>query len=260
MTTPAPAALTARELTWTVNGTGIVHGVSLHVRTGETVGIVGPNGSGKTSLLRMLAGHTRPTSGEVLLGTDRLSGLRRRSTARRLAFVEQISHTDLDLTVRDVIALGRLPHHRSWTSLRRIATVDEKIIVDAATMTGVTGKLDRSWWNLSGGERQRTQIARAFAQQTPLILLDEPTNHLDISHQLEILRLIRDSGTAAVAVLHDLNLAAMFCDRILVMDGGGLVAEGTPEEVFDAKLLRSVFAVNGVVEMYEEKVSVRYLS
>lgn len=232
--------LKAEGLHWSAGGNHIVNDVSLSVAAGETLGIVGPNGSGKTSLLRLLAGLTKPDRGSVFITGSDASSMNRKQMALRMAYVEQLGHTELELKVRDVIALGRVPHQKSWMAP---GSASSEVIERAAESTGVTHLLNRSWSKLSGGERQRTHIARALAQQTPLILLDEPTNHLDISHQLEILRLTRNSEATAAIVLHDLNLAAMFCDRIIVMSAGQVVAEGTPSAVLTEELLHDVFLV-----------------
>lgn len=257
MTTPI---LSANNLRWSASGITIVDDVSVSVMPGTMLGIVGPNGSGKTSVLRMLAGLNSPSSGTIHIGDTPLTRLKRKDVAKSLAYVEQIAQTELDLKVRDVVALGRLPHHRSWTSLPAVCAADDAIIEQVAVQTGISFLLDRSWAHLSGGEKQRTQIARALAQQTPLILLDEPTNHLDISHQLEILKLVKESKAAAVVVLHDLNLASMFCDRVHVMNHGRIVAEGTPTEVLSEQLIAEVFSVTAVIDEVENSCpSIRYL-
>ncbi|MDN6552784.1 MAG: ABC transporter ATP-binding protein [Corynebacterium flavescens] len=254
------ALLQANNLHWSINGRDIVNDVSISVAPGTMLGIVGPNGSGKTSLLRMLAGLNSPSSGEVQISGSALSSLRRKEIARRLAYVEQIAHTEMDLNVRDVVGLGRLPHHRSWRSLPAVCAADAPIIDEVAAHTGISELLDRSWTQLSGGERQHAQIARALAQDAPVILLDEPTNHLDISHQLDILRLVQESEAAAVVVLHDLNLASMFCDHIHVMRDGRTVAEGAPDSVLNQDLIADVFSVSPVISETESgRPAIRYL-
>lgn len=248
--------LQAHNLHWSAGGNHIVNDVSLSVSTGETLGIVGPNGSGKTSLLRLLAGLTKPDRGTVFIDGADAASMNRKQMALRMAYVEQLGHTELELKVRDVIALGRVPHQKSWMSPGSTGT---EVIDRAAESTGVTHLLNRAWSKLSGGERQRTHIARALAQETPMILLDEPTNHLDISHQLEILRLTRNSEATAVTVLHDLNLAAMFCDRIIVMSGGQVVAEGTPSAVLTEELLHDVFLVHTRITHDDGLPHIRFL-
>ncbi|MFJ9898247.1 ABC transporter ATP-binding protein [Streptomyces sp. NPDC091280] len=222
----------------------VVDDVTLTLRPGETVGLLGPNGSGKSTLLRLLAGVLAPTAGVVTLDGRPLTEIGRRATARRIATVEQHADTQTELTVRDVVALGRIPHRRAWTPA---TTADTEAVTEALARTGLTDRADQSWHTLSGGERQRTQIARALAQQPRELLLDEPTNHLDIQHQLDLLELIAGLPVTAVIALHDLNLAAMYCDRLLVLRDGHAVAEGTPAEVLTPTLIEQVYGVHAEV-------------
>lgn len=237
-------ALEARGVSWEVGGRRIVDDVSLRTVDGGVLGVLGPNGSGKSTLLRLLAGHQRPSTGEVLLGGRPLAAWSRREVAHQVAVVEQQSATEEDLVVRDVIDLGRIPHRARWAG----ASADDRAAVEvAARRVGVEDMLDRRWRTLSGGEQQRVQLARALAQDTPLLLLDEPTNHLDIRAQLEILALTRAAPVTAVVALHDLNLAGMFCDEIVVLRGGHVVARGEPSTVLSADLVREVYGVEVVI-------------
>jgi iron complex transport system ATP-binding protein len=238
-------ALEARDIVWSAGGTGILSGVSLAVRSGEVLGILGPNGAGKTSLLRVLAGLRRPDAGVVLLGGDDLRGMRRRTVARRLAIVEQSPEVHEDITVQDTVALGRTPHRRTFGALDGD---DRRAIDRALDLTGMSSFRDRSWRSLSGGEQQRAQLARALAQEPEVIVLDEPTNHLDIRYQLEVLGLLASLDMTVVTALHDLNLAARFCDEVVVIDGGRVRAAGPPADVVTSELLRDVYAVDAIVE------------
>ncbi|MEU2552154.1 ABC transporter ATP-binding protein [Streptomyces sp. NPDC013313] len=222
----------------------VVDGVTLTLRPGETVGLLGPNGSGKSTLLRLLAGVLAPTAGVVTLDGRPLSEAGRRATARRIATVEQHAHTQTELTVRDVVGLGRVPHRRAWTGA---TAADTRAVAEALARTGLTDRAGQSWHTLSGGERQRAQIARALAQEPRELLLDEPTNHLDIQHQLELLDLVVTLPATTVIALHDLNLAAMYCDRLLVLREGRAVAEGTPAEVLTPALIEQVYGVHAEV-------------
>ncbi len=232
--------LSARDVRWSAGGRLIVAGVDVDVTPRRLVGVLGPNGSGKSSLLRCLAGLVRPDGGVVHLGDDEIRSLRRRTIAQRLAFVEQDAAIDVPLTVLEVVLLGRTPHRRLLESDNEH---DRRLSAQALQATGVAHLADRLWPTLSGGERQRVRIARAMVQQPSVLLLDEPTNHLDIAHQLEILRLVRQSGIATLAALHDLNLAAMFCDALIVLDAGRIVAAGSPAEVLTIELVRDVYGV-----------------
>ncbi|WP_432160911.1 ABC transporter ATP-binding protein [Streptomyces sp. NRRL F-5630] len=218
----------------------VVDDVTLSLRPGETVGLLGPNGSGKSTLLRLLAGTLAPSAGVVSLDGRPLPDLGRRATARRIATVEQHAHTQTELTVRDVVALGRIPHRRAWTPP---TAADAAAVTEALRRTGLTDRAGQSWHTLSGGERQRAQIARALAQRPRELLLDEPTNHLDIQHQLDLLELVASLPVTTVIALHDLNLAAMYCDRLLVLRDGRAITEGTPTEVLAPALIEQVYGV-----------------
>ncbi|MEW1827135.1 ABC transporter ATP-binding protein [Streptomyces sp. NPDC088196] len=245
MNTPAPdTGLHADRVARRTDGQLIVDGVTLVLRPGETVGLLGPNGSGKSTLLRLLAGVLPTSTGVVTLDGRPLPEVGRRATARRIATVEQHTHTQTELTVREVVALGRIPHRRAWSPA---SADDARAVTEALERAGLTDRAAQSWHTLSGGERQRAQIARALAQEPRELLLDEPTNHLDIQHQLDLLDLIADLPVTTVIALHDLNLAAMYCDRLLVLDTGRTVAEGTPTEVLTPALIKDVYGVRAEV-------------
>jgi iron complex transport system ATP-binding protein len=250
--------LSAENVSWTAGGRIIVDGVSLEPRPGETLGLLGPNGSGKSTLLRLLAGVRPTSSGVVRLDGNPLRELGRRAVARRVAVVEQHATTQVHMTVLDVVRLGRTPHRRPWgvPSAR-----DEEAVREAIRRTRLEERAEQSWHTLSGGERQRVQIARALAQQPRELLLDEPTNHLDIQHQLELLALVARLPLTSVVALHDLNLAAMFCDHLLVLKHGRAVAAGTPGQVLTEELIADVYGVRTVVtrDGPDGRPSVRFL-
>lgn len=240
--TSATPMLAVAGLSWSVDGTTILDDVSLQVGGGEVVAITGPNGSGKSSLLRCLYGVVRPDAGEVLLDGRPLSSLRPIQAARTLAVVTQEQDVEPQLSVADVVGLGRLPYG-GWFGLRAGSGWD------AAERCAVTGLWGRTMGTLSGGERQRVQVARALAQEPRVLLLDEPTNHLDLNHQLAVLDLVGDLGLTTVCVLHDLNLVARLAGRVLVMSQGRVVADGVPAEVLTPELIRRVWRVE--VEVLE---------
>ncbi|NLU67735.1 ABC transporter ATP-binding protein [Streptomyces sp. HNM0574] len=236
--------LCAENVSWSAGGRLVVQDVSLRPRPGETVGLLGPNGSGKSTLLRLLAGVRPASSGVVRLDEVPLGRLRRKDVARRVAVVEQTAETGADLTVEDVVRLGRIPHRGPWSGP---GAADEAAVRHAVRRTRLEDRLGQSWHTLSGGERQRVQIARALAQEPAELLLDEPTNHLDIQHQLELLALVVRTPVTSVIALHDLNLAAMYCDHLVVLREGRVVAAGTPGEVLTEELIADVYGVRGVV-------------
>jgi len=237
--------IAAEGLTWKVGRTVIVDNVSLRAEPGKMLGLLGPNGSGKSSLLRLLAGLRKANAGQVTLDGKDLRHIKRSAMARRVALVEQQSSTESNVRVREVVELGRIPHLPplgGWTR------ADDAAVDAALERVGMTERGEQYWQSLSGGERQRVHIARALAQTPSELLLDEPTNHLDIQHQIELLRLISDVSLTSIIALHDLNHAAMFCDHVLVMQKGRIVAHGAPEAVLTETLLSEVFRVQARVE------------
>lgn len=235
----------ARNITWRIGPTVIIDDVSLEAHPGRMIGLIGPNGSGKSSLLRLLAGLRRPSEGQVLLDDHDIRQFKRKVIAQRIAFVEQQASTEWNVSVRHVVQLGRIPHRSAFSTWNKS---DEAAVISALEHVGITNLQDRLWHSLSGGERQRVQLARALAQSPSELILDEPTNHLDIQHQLELLELVGRLPATCVVAVHDLNHAAMFCDRLVVMQKGCIVAEGTPSEVLTEGLLSDVFRVSARVE------------
>ncbi|MFD9892470.1 ABC transporter ATP-binding protein [Amycolatopsis sp. NPDC059027] len=232
------------SLSWGVPGKRIVDDVALSVGTREVLGLVGPNGSGKSSLLRCVAGLRRPARGSIRYDGADISDWDSKRIARRVAFVDQYTETESDLRVADVVDLGRTPFRANWRSRDQR---DDAVVEAALDRMGLTELRARHWKTLSGGERQRTHIARALAQQPSAILLDEPTNHLDIRHQLDLLRLLAAADQTVVIVLHDLALAARFCDRLVLMDQGRVAASGVPLDVLTPARIREVFTVDAEV-------------
>ncbi|MFI6642680.1 ABC transporter ATP-binding protein [Streptomyces sp. NPDC050504] len=241
---PARTGLRAERVSRSASGTPVLDGVSLAPLPGTVTGLLGPNGSGKSTLLRLLAGVLAPDSGVVTLDGDPLSAVGRRAVARRLAVVEQQADAQVDLTVADVVRLGRVPHRRAWAPA---SAADEEAVASALERTGLAGRSRQPWRTLSGGERQRVQIARALAQEPRELLLDEPTNHLDIQHQLDLLALVKDLRLTTVVALHDLNLAAMYCHRVVVLKEGRVVAAGSPADVLTEELIADVYRVRCAV-------------
>jgi iron complex transport system ATP-binding protein len=198
----------------------LVDGVDITAPAGTVTALLGPNGAGKSTLLRTLAAVARPEAGTVHFGPDDAFALSRRQRARLAALVEQDASTDLDLTVSDTVALGRLPHEGLWGG---DSTDRSTIVRESLDTVGMSAFASRRVTTLSGGERQRVLLAKALAQQTPLLLLDEPTNHLDIAAQLQTLTLLRrlaSEGTTVLAALHDLGLAIAHADHVVVLKEG----------------------------------------
>ncbi|MBT0725570.1 ABC transporter ATP-binding protein [Rosenbergiella sp. S61] len=251
-------SISAENVTWKVGKKIIVNDVSLRVNPGETVGLLGPNGSGKSSLLRLLAGLRRPHSGSVALDGKDISQIAKKQLARRIAFVEQHGMTEANMRVRDVVKLGRIPHHSPFSNWN---THDDETVNGALERVGMLDRSDQGWQSLSGGERQRVHIARALAQSPTEILLDEPTNHLDIHHQLQLMKLISELPVTSLVAIHDLNHASMFCDALIVMQQGEVVARGTPEKILTESLLWDVFRVETRIDIspYHGKKHIHYV-
>ncbi|WP_141014105.1 ABC transporter ATP-binding protein [Nocardioides sambongensis] len=218
----------------------VLDGISFEAREGRVLGLLGPNGSGKTTALRTLYGSLRPQGGRVTLGGRPIAALGPRAISQRLAVVVQENDADSMLTVREMVTLGRLPR---LSTFQRTGAEDHAAVDAALERVGARHLARRRFAELSGGERQRVLVARALAQQAEFLLLDEPTNHLDIRYQHEVLGLVRHVATSAVVVLHDLNLAARYCDDLVLLEAGRVAASGTPAEVLDPALLERVYGI-----------------
>lgn len=227
-----------------LGGTEILHGINFTAGDHSLVGVIGPNGSGKSTLLKCIYRVLKPSEGAVFVDGQPLSEYRVRDSAKKIAVLAQHNFYNFEFTVQDVVLMGRAPHKRA---LERDSAADFKIVYEAMERVGVAPLRDRLFSTLSGGEQQRVLLARALAQQTPCLILDEPTNHLDIKYQLELLDLVRSLDRTVVAAIHDLNIAAMYCDTIFVMQSGRIVAAGAPRDVLTRSLIRSVYEVDADV-------------
>jgi iron complex transport system ATP-binding protein len=237
----------------------VLRDVSLQVESGEVLGIVGPNGSGKTSLLKLLAKLAVPQQGTIELFKRNLTDLSQEETARTVAFVPQESAHPFPFTVAETVLMGRFPHRRrtrwnlgfGWEDRDDCAAAAEAMaVVDIGHLA------PRAVTDLSGGERQRTMIARALAQVPNILLLDEPTAFLDLRHQIDICAVLRrlndERGLTVVIVSHDLNLASQYCDRIVMMKDGAIESVGTPAEVMQVDVLRRVYGCEVLIDTHPE--------
>lgn len=210
----------------------------------ELTGLIGPNGSGKSTLLKCVYRVLKPSGGDIVLGDKKLSELSYKESAKRTAVLTQHHGSAFDFSVEDVVLMGRTPYKGITEGNNR---EDHEIAWKAMKETGVDGMAEKSFSNLSGGEQQRVMLARALTQETPVLILDEPTNHLDITYQLQIMDLVRSRHMTVVAAIHDLNIAAMYCDRIVAIKNGKIVIEGTPQEVLTSETINELYHVKAQV-------------
>jgi len=230
-----------REAPW------LIDAIELSVRPGEFVGLIGPNGSGKTSVLRCAYRFNRPQRGGVRLDAQDLERVSEKWSAQRIAVVLQEFPQEFGLTVEDVVRLGRIPHKGLFEG---DGPGDEALVTRALQAVGMEPLRQRVFERLSGGEKQRALVARALAQEPSLLILDEPTNHLDPRFQIELLRLLRDLRLSTLASFHDLNLAAAFCDRLYALQDGRIVAQGTPDQVLTAERVKQLYGLDVIVDRH----------
>lgn len=238
-------AISVRALIVAYGATTALDGVDLGIAKGKITVLAGPNGCGKSTLLRAIRRLHQPKSGDIRLGDVPISGLKEKELARHIGLLAQNPSAPDDMSVEELVRLGRYPHQ---TMLQPWSAADGEAIQAAMFGTGVSHLADRRLGSLSGGQLQRVWIAMVLAQETDVICLDEPVNHLDMAHQIDCLdlvtRLNREHGRTVVLVLHDLNLAARYADRLVFMKAGGLVAEGEPDALMSEALIEDVFGIS----------------
>lgn len=236
-----------------IAGTPLLQGISAAFVPGETVGLIGHNGSGKSTLIKVLARQIGQYQGSVTYGGKPIAAIEPRAFAKEVAYLPQHNGDTGQMTVRELVACGRYPWHGA---LGRFSDEDARRVEEAMVRTHVEGLSDRIVATLSGGERQRVWLAMLVAQNSRFLLLDEPTSALDIAHQVEVLHLIRalahDNGLGVIVVLHDINMAARFSDRILALKGGRLLIDAASETIMDRRLLAEIYGVNMGITRHPE--------
>ena len=242
-----PHTIDARGVGYQIDGKRLLHGVNLGAGRGELVGLIGPNGAGKSTLLRAISGALGHRDGVVRLEGEDITSMSAKEVAAGLALVPQIAPYTHGFTAMELVLMGRYPHLGRF---QIEGSEDQHIARDAMQLTETEQFAERTLDTLSGGERQRVFVSRALAQQPRILLLDEPTSNLDVLHQLKVLDLVRelvDDGLTAIAAIHDLNLAARYCDRLVLLAHGRVLSEGTPGEVLSPDTIESAFGVKSAV-------------
>lgn len=238
------------------NGNAVLKDINLSMATGRFYGLIGPNGSGKTTLLDLLASTVQPDRGTVYFKGKPISAYRRKELARMLAFVPQDFALGFDYSVFDVVLMGRHPHIPRFSNP---AARDLNMVEEALALMDISHLQNRAVTDLSGGEKQRVIVARALAQDTQVLILDEATSNLDIRHTIEIMRVIADrvrqKEMTVIAAIHDLNLAAAFCDELVVMKAGSIVTQGPVRTILTGPLIQEVFSVEGHVRIHPQTMT-----
>ena len=248
--------ITANAIKLSFKRSNILKGIDFELHDKEFLGIIGPNGSGKSTLLKCIYRILKPDSGVIYLDGRRLDEFSYRETALKMAVVAQHSNYNFDFTVLNIVLMGRTPYKKL---IDGDSTEDIDIACSALKKVGLSGMEDRLFSTLSGGEQQRVILARALTQDTECLLLDEPTNHLDIKYQLQIMDVAKRTHKTVIAVIHDLNIAAMYCDRIIAMKEGEVVSVGTPIEVLTVERIYDLYGVQSLITTNFWGIHIQYL-
>lgn len=237
--------LSLNQVSFSYNDTRVLYRIDLSVEKGEMIAVLGPNGSGKTTLIKLMSGVLKPGEGEIHLDGSRLGRMKRREVAQRVAVVPQQFTIPFAFTLNEVVLLGRTPFLRPFSDEGKR---DHRVVEQAIALIGIEELKERFFNELSGGERQKAILAMALAQEPKLLLLDEPTAHLDINHQVEILDLVRslnrEQGLTVIGAMHDLNLAALYFDRLILLKQGRIFADGDPKQVLTEETIKEVFSAS----------------
>lgn len=236
--------LQAEKVSFGIKEKQILTQAGFEVQEGEFAGIIGPNGSGKSTLLKNVYKVLRPQEGKITFMDRDVLAMSNREMAQRLAVVIQEQEASFDFTVEEVVMMGR---HAKKKMMEAEDEDDRELVAQTLRATGLYEMREQSFITLSGGEKQRAFIARALVQDTPCLLMDEPTNHLDIKYQLELMKLVKEQKKTVVAVIHDLNIASMYCDRLYVLKEGRIAASGAPKQVLTPEFIRKVYEVEAEV-------------
>lgn len=227
----------------------ILKGLNIHADEKEFVGIIGPNGSGKSTLLKCIYRTLKPSTGTIFLDNKNIKDFSMKESAKKMAVVSQHNNYNFDFSVSDMVLMGRSPHKKF---IEKDNAEDYKIMEESLAKVGMSSYANRSFSSLSGGEKQRIILARALAQKTECLILDEPTNHLDIKYQLQFMATVKEFGITVISAIHDLNIAALYCDKIYAMKSGKIVSYGAPKEVLTPELIKDLYEVDAKVMVDKE--------
>ena len=239
-----------------IDNNNILKDINIEVDNKEVIGIIGPNGSGKSTLLKCIYRLLKPNAGLVKFDDVDIKNTSIKESSKKVAVLSQHNNYDFDFTVKDIVLMGRSPHKKF---MERDNKNDYDLVNDALRKVDMINFKDRSFQSLSGGEQQRVILARALAQQPKCLILDEPTNHLDIKYQLQLMRIVKSLNIEVIAAIHDLNIAAMYCDKIYVLKDGKIVQYGTPKEILTPQLIKNVYEVDTKLIVDKDIVHISYL-
>lgn len=233
-----------KNLRFSIDNKEILKDISFDIPKGSLVGIIGPNGSGKSTLLKNIYRLYKPSSGKIILDNKDLSKMKDKECAKEIAVLAQESNSQFDFTVEQIVKMGRYPYK---SVIEDYSKDDLKMVLEMLKKVGLDDYSYRSFSNLSGGEKQRALIARALVQNTDFLILDEPTNHLDIGYQIQLMDLVKSMNITTLSAIHDMNIASMYCDYLIVMKDGQIKKFGNVEEVITSETLKEIFGVNAYV-------------
>lgn len=236
--------LQVKNLEFSIDKKEILKDISFEIPKGSFVGIIGPNGSGKSTILKNIYRLYKPDSGQILLDNKNLLNMKDKDCAKEIAVLAQESNSQFDFTVEQIVKMGRYPYKSVFEDYSK---KDLDMVIDMLKRVGLEDYVGRSFSKLSGGEKQRTLIARALVQDTEFLILDEPTNHLDIGYQIQLMDLVKSLNITTLSAIHDMNMASMYCDYLIVMKDGKIKNCGSVKEVITEEMLKEIFGVNAYV-------------
>ena len=247
--------LKVEKLTYDIGGTRILKDITFDVEENTFVGVIGPNGSGKSTMLKSIYGVNKPSGGNIYFEGEDLLKISSKDRAKKIAVLAQESGGQFDFSVQQVVEMGRYPHKNT---LENYSKHDLEIVDRVLYEMKLDNYRERSFNTLSGGEKQRVLIARLLVQESKFIILDEPTNHLDIGHQIEIMNIIKKMGVTVLSAIHDMNMAAIYCDKLVIMKNGEVVTQGSVEETLTSEMLKNLFNVDAEIHDLKGRKHVIY--